>query len=135
MGAHLLANQGVVPAGSERITVSSLGALLGPCLSQIKLIIDYLTEYLLNSLVLMIVDSMMACSLPSSAVRSGKMCPHFCGSCMMKSCALAARAAASIAAMLASVSAAMLRAMVVANSVGSWLTSPIRDLVHVPAKV
>ena len=63
------------------------------------------------------------------------MCPHFCGSCMMKSCALAARAAASIDAMLASVSAAMLRAMVVANSVGSWLTSPIRDLVHVPVKV
>ena len=58
------------------------------------------------------------------------MCPHFCGSCMMKSWALAARAAVSIDAMLASVSAAMLRAMVVANSVGSWLTSPMRDLVH-----
>ena len=54
---------------------------------------------------------------------------------MMKSCALAARAAVSIDAMLASVSAAMLRAMVVANSVGSWLTSPMRDLVHAPAEV
>ncbi len=45
---------------------------------------------------------------------------------MMKLWAFAASEAATISEALALVNAAMLRAMVVANSVGSWLTSPTR---------
>ena len=75
----------------------------------------------------------MSPNLPSRAVE--KQGAHFFGSCMMKSCALAACAAVSMDAMLASVSAAIFCAMVVANSVGSWLTSPMRDLVHAPVKL